>query len=161
MRRHHSERSAGDRTSDRLCTGQHGGPRLRVTARGLATRRLPGRANFPRYLWSAIIGSPRRKRISSQTACMACRATHHWTTTFRAATIARNDSSVSGGCPAYAERTALAPSPCAVGVHTTGTSGEYRALLAAVSAPTGRLGGRKSLSAQTTRPLPGAPYQAS
>ena len=48
-----------------------------------------------------------------------------WTTTLLAATIARNASSVSGGCPTYAERTALAPSLRTVGVDTTGTAGEY------------------------------------
>ena len=69
-------------------------------------------------LWSAIIESPRRKRISSQTAHIACRAKHHWTTTLLAATLARNDASVSGGCPAYGERTALAPSLRAGGVDT-------------------------------------------
>src|SRR5215510_16007811 len=88
-------------------------------------------------LWSAIIEPSRRKWMSSQTAYMACRAKHHWTTTLLAATIAKNDFSVSGGCPAYAERTALAPSLRTVGVDTTGTSGEYRALLAAVSTSIG------------------------
>src|SRR5262245_61942605 len=73
-------------------------------------------------LWSAIIEPSRRKWMSSQTAHMACRAKHHWTTTLLAATIARHDSSVLGGCPAYAECTALAPSLRAVGMDTTGTS---------------------------------------
>src|SRR5262249_20578113 len=112
-----------------------------------------------RPLWSAIIESPRRKWVSSQTAHMACRAKHHWTTTLLAVTIARNDASVLGGCPAYAEYTAPVPSLRTGGMDTAGTCGEYRALRAAVSASIGRLGGRKSLPAQTTRPVPGAPYQ--
>src|SRR5207244_11497907 len=86
---------------------------------------------------------------------MACRAKRHWTTTLLAATIARNDASLSGGCPAYAEPTALAPSFRTGGVDTAGTAGEYRVLLAAVSASVGRPGGRKSLPAQATRPVPG------
>src|SRR5215467_16311234 len=90
---------------------------------------------------------------------MACRAKRHWTTTLLAATIARNDASLSGGCPAYAEPTALAPSLRTVGVDTAGTAGEYRALLAAVSASLGRLGGRKSLPAQATRPVSRAPRE--
>src|SRR6266446_6935696 len=91
---------------------------------------------------------------------MACRAKRHWTTTLLAATIARKDASLSGGCPAYAEPTALAPSLLTVGVDTPGTAGEYRVFLAAVSASIGRPSGRKSLPAQATRPVPGAPHQA-
>src|SRR2546425_5264158 len=90
---------------------------------------------------------------------MACRAKHHWTTTLLTATIARNDASVLGGCPAYAEYTALVPSLRTGGMDTAGTCGAYRALRAAVSASIGCPGGRKSLPAQTTRPVPGAPYQ--
>lgn len=74
-------------------------------------------------VWSAIIESPRRKRAGLQTPRRVCRAQHYWTTTLPAATIVKNDSSVLGGCSGYAECTALAPSPRAVGVHTVGAAG--------------------------------------
>jgi enamine deaminase RidA (YjgF/YER057c/UK114 family) len=73
-------------------------------------------------LWSAIIESPRRTCISSQTVCIACRAMHHWTTTLPAATIVRHDAFVSGGCFGYDGCTALASSPRAVGEYPAGAS---------------------------------------
>src|SRR5207245_10818757 len=77
-----------------------------------------------------------------------------------AATIVRNDSPVSGGCPAYAESPTLAPSPGAVDMHTAEASGGCGTLPPSLSALPHGARRSKPLSAQTTRPLSGTPGHA-
>src|SRR5215475_4911101 len=77
-----------------------------------------------------------------------------------AATIVRNDSPVSGGCPAYAESPTLAPFPGAVDMHGAEASGGCGTLPPSLSALPRGARRRKPLSAQTTRPLSGTPSHA-
>ena len=111
------------------------------------------------YLWSAIIESPRRTCISSQTVRIACRAKHHWTTMLPAATIIRTHSLASGGWPTYGENSVLTPSSYAVDVHAA--KALVRCLVLPASLPTSSScpRGGKPLPAQTACLVSRAPRQ--